>query len=375
MAYNVLKGTIEGSVDQHGDQEISGIKVFKSTISASVFYDTDAQSPCATLKDVGILHISGTPHNSLLVYTADQTARAPHNLTFNKDELTVPKIVANHFIGKGTLLKELPVDQFVGEIRAENIAHGPGLNNVRGKLQINAGLGIDTTADGVAVALTLKSGLSAKDKYLRVDPACAPSITEGGQNLSDGDMLLVGDESRASLHNTTLGNFYNKYISAKIPQPAGQPNELQLKGKSGFNSSPHLSFDAGKATLTVGGTVDASNIQAHGALVCKGSVVKNIKRITEEKYYVADDDYTLLCDSYSNAITMTLPPACNNRGRILNIKKVNTDKYNIRSFPVVVTVEEGIIDLNDQITLKTNYSCRTLQSDGENWWVIGAKGT
>ena len=42
MAYNVLKGTVDGSVDQHGDQEIEGKKVFKNTISASVFYDTDA---------------------------------------------------------------------------------------------------------------------------------------------------------------------------------------------------------------------------------------------------------------------------------------------------------------------------------------------
>ena len=29
MAYNVLKGAVEGSVDQHADQEIGGVKVFK----------------------------------------------------------------------------------------------------------------------------------------------------------------------------------------------------------------------------------------------------------------------------------------------------------------------------------------------------------
>ena len=34
MAYNVLKGSIEGSVDQHGDQEINGIKMLeKHTIN------------------------------------------------------------------------------------------------------------------------------------------------------------------------------------------------------------------------------------------------------------------------------------------------------------------------------------------------------
>lgn len=54
MAYNVLKGMVEGSVDQHADQEIDGIKIFKNTISASMFYDTDAKSPCATENNVGI---------------------------------------------------------------------------------------------------------------------------------------------------------------------------------------------------------------------------------------------------------------------------------------------------------------------------------
>ena len=57
MAYNILKGVVEGSVDQYADQEIDGVKVFKNTISASVFYDTDAQSPCATMKDVAITRL------------------------------------------------------------------------------------------------------------------------------------------------------------------------------------------------------------------------------------------------------------------------------------------------------------------------------
>ena len=28
MAYNILKGNVDGSVDQHADQEISGIKIY-----------------------------------------------------------------------------------------------------------------------------------------------------------------------------------------------------------------------------------------------------------------------------------------------------------------------------------------------------------
>ena len=68
MAYNVLKGKVEGSVDQHGDQEIDGVKVFKNTISASVFYDTDAQSPCATENNVAIKKLSSDTKFGILTY-------------------------------------------------------------------------------------------------------------------------------------------------------------------------------------------------------------------------------------------------------------------------------------------------------------------
>ena len=89
MAYNVLKGIVEGSVDQHADQEIEGIKVFKSTISASVFYDTDAQSPCATVKDVALTKINGATKNSILVYNGAGEATVNYNLTFSDDMLAV----------------------------------------------------------------------------------------------------------------------------------------------------------------------------------------------------------------------------------------------------------------------------------------------
>ena len=37
--------------------------------------------------------------------------------------------------------------------------------------------------------------------------------------------------------------------------------------------------------------------------------------------------------------------------------------------------EEGTIDINDRVEIKMNYSSRTVQSDGENWWIIGSKGS
>ncbi len=84
MAYNVLKGKVDGSVDQYGDQEIDGIKIFKNTISASVFYDTDAESPCATMRDVAVTKIVGGTAKNLLTYEGSSEIKAHHNLTYDE---------------------------------------------------------------------------------------------------------------------------------------------------------------------------------------------------------------------------------------------------------------------------------------------------
>ena len=94
MAYNIFKGAVEGSVDQYADQEIDGVKIFKNTISASVFYDTDARSPCATMKDVAITKIEGGRRGSVLVHDVDKKVRAQHDLFYEEGTLRVPKLMA-----------------------------------------------------------------------------------------------------------------------------------------------------------------------------------------------------------------------------------------------------------------------------------------
>ena len=74
-------------------------------------------------------------------------------------------------------------------------------------------------------------------------------------------------------------------------------------------------------------------------------------------------------------MTVKLPPACNNVGRVLIIKKADSNKYKLTSNILKIVSEEGTIDIGKELTVKMNYSHRTLQSDGENWWIIGSRGT
>ncbi|MBL97618.1 MAG: hypothetical protein CMF52_07360 [Legionellales bacterium] len=375
MAYNVLKGKVEGSVDQYGDQEIEGKKVFKNTISASVFYDTDAQSPCATIKDLAVKKINGKMKGGVLTYDTDGAIKTNSNLMYDGECLRANIVKAKLVVGSAIHMSDIPANKFHEKVNAESLNFSHGLHSVRKELQVKAINGLVSDTNGVGISLSSNSGLSVKSKNLVIDPTRAESINAAGQNLSDQDLLIVSDISRGTLNNTTLKNLYDGYIKHKAHKPAGKKSEIQLMGVNQFASSPNLTFDAENNTLAVNGIIGANNVTVDSSLSCRGSVSHNINKISESRYTVQPSDYTILCDASNNKITVNLPPAVNNSGRVLIIKKTNTDKYKLNSNQIEVTCEEGTIDINDTISIKMNYSSRTLQSDGENWWIIGTKGS
>jgi len=377
MAYNVLKGVVEGSVDQHGDQEIGGIKVFKNTISASVFYDTDAESPCATMKDVAIKKIKGNINDGIIIADKQHGARTHHNLTYNSDSQTldVKNINASTIAGSGIYLHTLPTDKFVSKINANFVDYGAGLQNVRGKLQVKLSQGLSMEEDSLSVTVANNSGLYFEDNKLTTDIAKVEKINLAGQNLSDDDLLLVSDASLGKTRSTTIRNLFDSYINMKIPHASGNKNEIQLKGRSGFESTAALSFDPSNNSLNVEGRISAASTQIKNKLVCEGSVYKKIKTVKEENYEVQNDDYTIICDASNNKMNVNLPPPVNNQGRVLIFKKANSNQYKLNDNEITLSCKEGKIDIGNNELIKMNYSSRTLQCDGENWWIIGTKGS
>jgi hypothetical protein len=374
MAYNVLKGAVEGSVDQHADQEIGGVKVFKNTVSASVFWDTDAQSPCATLKDVAVRGIRGQAKDGILIYDSEGVLKTSHTLDYKNDTLTAKHIDATTLAGSGENLTNLPTDRFAGEIDATFLNYSHGLQSVRGTLQVKITEGLNVGDDGVGINIDSGSGLLLKRGKLAIDLKKTERINNRGQNLSDDDLLLVSDVSSNRTNNTTLKNLYDNYISSKIPRASGPLGSLQIKGKSEFESCHKLSYNTTDSTLKVEGKIKTNSIHADKKLVCAGSVYHNIVKTSDAVYQVAEDDYTILCDSSNNKVVVELPPPCNSHGRIIIVKKANSDRYKLNSNIVEICCEESKIDLSDSVVLKSNYSTRTLQSDGTAWLVINKIG-
>jgi hypothetical protein len=376
LAYNVLKGSVAGSVDQHANQEIGGVKVFKSTISASVFYDTDAESPCATMKDVAITEIKGAARNSILTYNGGTAVQANFSLIYEKNTLFTEKLVAKEIAGSGRRLVELPANKFVEPINAEYINLGAGLSNIRGKLQPSLGSGLILDKDKIRLSVSPLGGLNLTNEQLVVDPSRAENLVSNGQALSEDDLLVVADVSKRRVNNVTLSQLYDNYIDTKVAKPAGNKNEIQFKNRRKFDSSPKLTYDDSKALLKNEGVLNTLEAQIENSLVCRGAIHKGIKNVSgETAYEVQPSDHTLLVDTYKCAVKVILPPAVNNKGRIIVVKKTNTDKYNIRSTPVIIEGAGDLIDQREQLIIKMNYTVRELHSDGVSWWVTGATGS
>ena len=371
MAYNVLDGVVDYSTTQHTeivdaqtDQEIKGTKIIAGTLLTK---DGREIVPPA------ITEIEGGSKNALITYQMNSKAKAEFNLTFDGKTLVTKDIRAQNFQGSGEKLTNLPTNQFDGVIPARFLEFGYGIKNVRNKLQVHPGPGITTDSEGVSVSLVSKGGLAFRNKRLVAEPKNCSSVGADGQNLSDDDLVMLHDTSRSEVRNTTLANLYSSYIHSKLPHSAGPINSLQLKAKNGFSASPNLTFE--ENVLNVDGKVTADALVVSGRTDFEGVVTRNIKTVSSKSYDIESADYTVLCDTSNNKIKVTLPPACDNKGRIVIIKKINTDKFKLKADLLTIDVEEGEIDFRKSVEIKFTYSTVTIQSDGKKWWIIGRTGT
>ena len=384
MAYNVLKGNVSGSVDQHGNQEIDGIKTFLNVVSASMFYDTDAQSPCATENNVAIKTLKADTQHGILTYEGDGVAKSHYNLSFDGITLRTDKAIINSLSGDGSGLLNVPAQYLSGKILAKSINVGNGLEDHRDLLKVKTNEGLHADEEGLSLNLLPNGGLSIKNNKLSVDCDNTQDIKEAGQNISDPDLILMYDFSRGEMRHSTIKNLYDGYLNSKVPQAGGQKNSVQYRGNKYFEGDENFTYDPSNKTLQVKGTIKSlthqstRKLEANGQFHANGSVYAGIKRVSTKEYEIQDTDNTILFDTSDTKITALLPPARECPGRVIVTKKINKedDKYKIRGTNSLTIKTEGeLIDFSTEIIIKSSYSCRTLQSDGNKWWIINKSGS
>jgi hypothetical protein len=120
------------------------------------------------------------------------------------------------------------------------------------------------------------------------------------------------------------------------------------------------SVTANKAIL-VGATGSANS-----TVQVEGSLAMTIKTITGN-YTATSADNTILANTTTAAISITLPAAGSITGRIYTIKKIGTGGIDNQ---LTINPGGGTIDGGASYTIYNDWTYVTLQTDGSNWYVI-----
>lgn len=120
------------------------------------------------------------------------------------------------------------------------------------------------------------------------------------------------------------------------------------------------SVAAAKAIL-IGGTGNANS-----TMQVDGSVSMAIKTITSN-YTLTGSDNTILANTTSGAVTLSLPVPTSFAGRIYTIKKIGTGGIDNQ---LTISPASGTIEGGSNYVIYNDWTFVTIQTDGTNWYVI-----
>jgi hypothetical protein len=105
---------------------------------------------------------------------------------------------------------------------------------------------------------------------------------------------------------------------------------------------------------------------ANSTVQIDGSVAMAIKTISAD-YTATGADNTILVNTSSISITLTLPAATNFAGRIYTIKKVGNGGIDKE---LTINPASGTIDGGSSYKIYNDWTYVTVQTDGSNWYII-----
>jgi len=157
-----------------------------------------------------------------------------------------------------------------------------------------------------------------------------------------------------------------------------QDTSVPFGGTSNFALSFGDNVGPGpSANVKLGNTAGISATQTANAQF--GGSVSSPIRVVTGNYTLANDDYTVLCNNTAGAAPVTITPpaaAASNKGRIYIVKRVNPNVSGTNNNCEVANLDgvggNVVLSGPNPALLSTNLSGVTIQSDGTQWWIVGA---
>jgi hypothetical protein len=219
-----------------------------------------------------------------------------------------------------------------------------------------------TTLDSVATNNTLDSVLVISNGLVQKRQVSAAAFGNAIRRINNNTDTAQYFAFRNSGTDLTVSTANNDSVYLNVPDAATGARGVVSTGAQTFagNKGFQDSVTASKAVLVGTGSSANSTVQVNGSLSLA------IKSVTTD-YTVTGADNTILANTTSGAIIITLPAPTNFAGRIYTIKKIGTGGIDKE---LTITPASGTIDGGSNYIIYNDYTYVALQTDGTNWYVI-----
>jgi hypothetical protein len=227
--------------------------------------------------------------------------------------------------------------------------------------QGNVGVGIQQSVNLLQVAPELRIGYNINT----ISSVTSNTSIEISQNIF---IDYISANKAAQLVGATVILGTSTLLTCKIVSITS-PNTMVVD----TNLTPYVGYTiyvnfAGLNMSSIGFT-GVNTTSPNTILTVNGGISKPIKTITSNLNLDKDDMlHTILCDSTSGTIIVTLPSTITNSlyGRLYTIKRIGSNIVTIQ----IAGGDTALIDGSSSVNIATLYDVRQLQCDGSNWWLL-----
>lgn len=238
-----------------------------------------------------------------------------------------------------------------------------GVNVTGGGANISGGVVLGTVPNDIstgATQLLVRNPTTGAIEKRVIDSAAFSAGIKSINSQTGPAISIVNGKAGANVNidSTTTPN----KIVINIPDASATSRGIVTDSVQTFagNKTVRDSLQVGQAA-NVGSTAGPNS-----TLQVSGSVSMNITTLTGNGTLTAADN-TVLVNTTSSSITVTLPSPTNIKGRIYTIKKIGSGGIDNS---LTITPTGGTIDGASTYVIYNDYTYVTLQTDGANWYVI-----
>lgn len=203
--------------------------------------------------------------------------------------------------------------------------------------------------------------------------AAAPVITSGATDAFANERILGATTPISVFYAPGTATVAFTGYTDDVPEGVTNLYFTQARARLSINGSTTVSYNNSTGVISLNATnvanalgytpYDAAN--PAGYITGGGSSSLNIRTITATAAPAAND-YTLLCNAASGAITVNLPAAASSAKRVLSIKKIDATAN-------AVTIDPNGAELIDgaaTMAITTQWQAMTIHCDGTAWFLI-----